>query len=450
MKKIAALFLCISCFLSLAGCAGQADTTDGALAAPEYPEMAPQPNMEEFISVTGDLDYDKWSEAEAAYLKTLDQQRRYAADCVGLEDYFTATAGELMTKYSNENLVYSPVNLYLALGMLAEITEGDSRQQILTLLGEENIDAVRTKCHALWNACYRDTGSVTSLPASSIWLQNGYPYQEKVLKTLAEDYYASSFSGEMGAVEYTRELQNWLDENTHGLLSDACKGIELSCDTRIALATTLYFCARWSSEFNGNATESGTFHLPGGDSATMDCDFMHQSSVNHYYWGEKFSAVKQDFMTGGGMWFILPDEGTSASELAADRETMDFILSGGEWEQSKYLTVNFSVPKFDVSSTLDLSDAMKQLGITDVFDLTVSNFTPLTNEPLYLSKATHSARVKIDEEGCEAAAFTVMLACGGAMPPSDEVNFVLDRPFLFVITGDSGLPLFIGVVNRPV
>jgi len=29
------------------------------------------------------------------------------------------------------------------------------------------------------------------------------------------------------------------------------------------------------------------------------------------------------------------------------------------------------------------------------------------------------------------------------------VDFVLDRPFLFCITGDSGLPLFVGIVNCP-
>jgi len=38
------------------------------------------------------------------------------------------------------------------------------------------------------------------------------------------------------------------------------------------------------------------------------------------------------------------------------------------------------------------------------------------------------------------------------MPREDEIDFVLDRPFLFAITNswrDSGLPLFVGVVNQP-
>ena len=70
-------------------------------------------------------------------------------------------------------------------------------------------------------------------------------------------------------------------------------------------------------------------------------------------------------------------------------------------------------------------------------------------DEIFLSQAKHAARVSIDEEGCTAAAYTVMAACGAAAPPEEEIDFVLDRPFLFVITGPSGTPLFTGIVNRP-
>ena len=65
------------------------------------------------------------------------------------------------------------------------------------------------------------------------------------------------------------------------------------------------------------------------------------------------------------------------------------------------------------------------------------------------SQAKHAARISADEDGCIATAFTAMAMAGGAMPPSDEVDFTLDRPFLFVITGADGNLLFAGVVERP-
>jgi len=181
---------------------------------------------------------------------------------------------------------------------------------------------------------------------------------------------------------------------------------------------------------------------------------MHQRSEQTYYWGGRFAAVSQSFKQGGAMWFLLPDEGVTPEELLADGETAQFLFSTEkyDWEQQKFLYVNKAIPKFDVSSQIDLREGLKALGVTHIFDPAVSDFTPMTTAvagPITLSQADHAARVVIDEEGCTATAFTVLAGAGAAAPPDEEVDFVLDRPFLFCITGDSGLPLFIGVVNCP-
>lgn len=151
------------------------------------------------------------------------------------------------------------------------------------------------------------------------------------------------------------------------------------------------------------------------------------------------------------MWFLLPDDGVAMDDLLADEQTMEFLNSNGNRENSKHLIVNMSVPKFDVVSDLDLRDGLNALGITGVFDATVADFSPMTSKvaEIFLSKADHAARVAIDEEGVTAAAYTVMMMAGAAAPPEEEMDFVLDRPFLFAITGADGLPLFVGVVNRP-
>ena len=78
-----------------------------------------------------------------------------------------------------------------------------------------------------------------------------------------------------------------------------------------------------------------------------------------------------------------------------------------------------------------------------------ADFSPLTSqEGLCLTQAQHGVRVKADEEGVAAAAYTIMTN-GAGMPPEEEVEFVLNRPFLFVITSNDGLPLFVGAVYRP-
>ena len=168
----------------------------------------------------------------------------------------------------------------------------------------------------------------------------------------------------------------------------------------------------------------------------------------NYYWGETFSAVNLGLKNGCGMWFILPDEGKTVNDVLNDGAYMDMVVSNN-YENSKYMKVNLSVPKFDVASTMDLSDGLKNMGATDIFTETVADFSKITSDlPVYLTGANQSVRVQIDEEGVKAAAYIEFPGAGSAAPPDEIIDFVLDRPFLFVITSNK-IPLFAGCVNQP-
>ena len=106
------------------------------------------------------------------------------------------------------------------------------------------------------------------------------------------------------------------------------------------------------------------------------------------------------------------------------------------------------MPKFDVKSSTELNEVLQALGVTEAFDMTKADFTPLTANGAFLSSSMQAARVKIDEEGVEAAAYTELVCADSAMmevPPTVEMD--LDRPFLFVIFDYNDIPLFVGTVN---
>ena len=415
-----------------------------------YPSMPPYPNEMDYADLsTGEFDSDGFSAAYDTWWESVRGQRQPKGYADGLTPFFTASIQQFLAGEPGENRACSPLNVYMALGMLAELTDGESRQQILDLLGADSMEALRTQAQAVWNAQYRNDGATTTILASSLWLNQDISFVPETLEALADIYYASSYQGEMGSEGFNQALRDWLNQQTGGLLADQMGTLSLEPETVLALATTLYYQAKWSSEFSQSKTAPQTFHAVAGD---MTCDFMHSTSNGTYYWGERFCAVGRTLENGGGtMWFLLPDEGVTVEELLADPQAMAFLLSNGDWENRRDLMVNLSLPKFDISSQADLAEGLQALGVTDVFDPAVSDFSPMTAdmEGIYLSQVKHGVRVAVDEEGVTAAAYTVMAMSGSAAPPEDEVNVVLDRPFLFALTSPDGLPLFTGVVHRP-
>lgn len=381
--------------------------------------------------------------AEAAY----DEYERLPDGISAPDECFEALTAQFLSGAGDENAVVSPVNIYMALAMLAELTDGNSRSQLLELIGTDSVEALREQAGAIWRACSRNEDEIQSVLASSVWLRDDIGYVQSTMDTLADTYYASSYHGEMGTADMNEAIQGWLNEQTRGLLEEQAASIETNPLTVLLLATTIYYSAQWTSEFREELNYTDVFHAPSGD---VDTEYMYAGQFMDYFCGEGWGAVRLSLRGGNSMWFILPDEGVSVDTLLENEEVMR-LMSTGEAGESEYARVYFSVPKFDIASQLDLIDGLKALGVTDVFDPTVSDFTPMTTDTdeIYVSEVTHAARVKIDEEGVEAAAFTVIVGDAAAAEPEDEIYFTLDRPFLFAISSRDDLPLFAGVVNQP-
>ena len=411
-----------------------------AIGKAVYPEMAQYPGNERLPGFDGR--YDAWRADVMA-------RRSYHGASSALKPFLQTTAAALLSQTEGENVVYSPLNIYMALAMLAELTDGESRAQILELVGAADIETLRTQANAVWRANYSDDGAVTSILASSLWLSENVAFRRDTMQLLADNYFASSYSGEMGSASMNAAIQKWLNDQTGGLLKDYISDVETVPEALMVLATTMYFRAKWTDAFLPRETEKRVFH---GALRDVNTDFMRSTDLyGTYYWGEKFSASKKALEGSGAMWFMLPDEGVSVDELLKNEEALAFLTSNGKWENQKTLIVHLSVPKFDVSSKIDLTETLQTLGVTDCFSFERADFSPMLEDavPVALSAAEHGARVAIDEEGVTAAAYTVMQMCGSAMPPNDEIAFTLDRPFLFAVTGEDGSVLFIGVVNQP-
>ena len=486
MKKYLALLLSM---LLLVGCAriepeqggtkpepGQPDDVSAkllsqyALAEVKLPELPAEPSEEELWTAYEKLDYDKMGEeayhkAQEELWDDFDARSRAYSDAVkalrgegvdktmtpALLGYSTKTVSKLLGGEEAANVVYSPANLYLALSMLTETVDGETRAQLLDLLGAEDEETVRTTANAIWRSLYTDSANSKTLLANSLWLSEGQVYKTETVERLANDYYASVFSAPMGTGDTNKAVQAWLNTNTGGLLADAAKNIETKPETVMLLLSTLYFKDQWRDEFYASDTREDTFTA--ADGTAQRVDFMHKTEDRaSYVRSEGYTVAQLSFRGGERMIFLLPDEGTALTPLLRGEAALtDLFTDVYDNDRAQTAKLVWSVPKFDVSSDLELTKAMESIGVTDVFDPDRADFSPLADfdEPAAVTQVQHAARVKIDEEGCEAAAFTAIMAEATSAMPEDlpVVEMNLNRPFAFAITGADGLPLFVGAVN---
>lgn len=447
MKRIIALITALA-LLCLTGCAAE----DYAVARAEYPKLTDyteQYNTVAKYEQSGmvsaaqmDKAYNDLYEAMSEYN---DRLRSLQAEAEGklpaLTDFTAQTAAALFDGRDN-NTVYSPVNLYLALAMLSEATDGDTRREVTDLMGTTD---TRTAANALWKMLYKN-GRGKTVAANSMWTGEVFPVKQSLADTLAKDYYADTFTVPMGTSDADKAMQSWINDHTGDLLRDAAEGIETSPLTVLTLISTLYFEQMWSDKFSESATAPDTFTT--ADGTELTADFMHASGSGAWYRGDGYVMAARSFQDDGRMLFILPDEGILPEQLLTDSDTLTEILTAGH---DQYSRIEWSVPVFDVSSDLELSEQLQALGIQRAFDANASDFSPTTEATsVELSLVQHAARVTIDENGCTAAAFTVMMMnAGAAMPPNEVLEMDLNRPFAFIIFNDADLPLFMGAVYSP-
>ena len=389
--------------------------------------------------VKSDEGRDWWS----AYRKTASETADLQS---GMVTYNAALMSRLLVS-EEENTICSPLSTYIAFAMLAEVTEGNTRRQILDALGAADLETLRGNVTALWKSNYADTPALKSLLANSIWLNSGVAYNADTLNRLAEAYYASSFSGVPGSREMNKALQTWTDTSTGGFLREYTKEMSLEPGTVLDILSTVYFKAMWLKDFREANTAPGPFHGTAGDTTA---EMMHKTDVQEVYRTERFTAVGLSLNYSGSLYFLLPNAGTDVSALAADPDIYRMARSGEADENRSFITVILTVPKFRVLGKTDLLEAVRALGMTDVLNPALADFSPLTTDrtELYLSKAEHAAMLEIDEHGVTGTAYTALAVAEARARSDEELDFAVDRPFMFILTARDGSILFAGIVRN--
>ena len=115
---------------------------------------------------------------------------------------------------------------------------------------------------------------------------------------------------------------------------------------------------------------------------------------------------------------------------------------------------NSHLPKFKFEYEKKLAEPLKQMGLTDAFDVQKADFTELgtyQNRNISVNEVLHKAFIEVDEAGAKAGAATaVEMIARMSMPVGEPVELWFDQPFVCAIVDtETTLPLFIGTVQNP-
>ena len=153
MKRMRAILCGVLAALMLAGCGGvervacqserpspDMNLTQYTVVEAAYPVFPKEPVYGDYIDDNGEGDWDAYFAAQEAYREELRQMGKGEnVDDGAVLDFAGRTAAEIFA--GQENTVYSPISLYVALGMLTELTDGETKRQVMALLDAANTGA---------------------------------------------------------------------------------------------------------------------------------------------------------------------------------------------------------------------------------------------------------------------------------------------------------------------
>lgn len=354
-----------------------------------------------------------------------------------------------LLQQGGKSFVFSPLSLQYALGMTANGASGKTLDQIVAALGFGNdIGKLNALCNKLLNELPALDKDVKLQLADAILVNDKYPLLPSFKEKVESTYYAAvenmSFS-DPDAV--AARINDWASRNTNGLIDKMLEASQIHPNALAFLMNALYFKAPWVSEgaqplFDSEFTRNEGFR-PGVGCDAIEVPMMHTSRWWQYADMGDFQALRIPYASGKFAMYILLPQGV-ISGLADNFPTLDWkgILS-----QMKTREIILSLPKFETSSSFNLNDALKALGVKNAFT-DDAQFDLMFQDPevqAFIDKVIQKARITVAEWGTEAAAVTVVAMAGNAMPADPPVYFTCDHPFAYLIAEEtSGAILFAG------
>jgi len=353
---------------------------------------------------------------------------------------------QILEERPNDNFCVSPLDVQLGLSLLLNGLQAQGYQEVADALGygELTLAEVNAFQRAVWEQVHAESDAYEVRQAIALYTVAPYRWTAAV-KQQAQDWYPAAFY-ELESASLPQQIgqvQSWLQEQTKNrvALSPELWQQIAAYPTLAGIVSALFLKADWEQPLG--VAPPIEFRTADGRKRLVDA-MAHRYERLPYLEERDFEAIALPYRGGQLRFYLfLPREGVSLRQWARQ-------LDAARWrawrERFKEREVELHMPKFEVSSELDLRDALQQMGIQQVFrDGGLRGVIEGAEKGGYIGLWTQQATLRVDARGTEAAAGTAITAF---VQDYGTVQIRVDRPFLFAIVHEpTGLILFTGVVH---
>ena len=365
-----------------------------------------------------------------------------------------------LSEHTDGNYMASPLSFRYALGLLLAGAEGETKAELLKALGisseeewirycldfngfveffasglEQDIAAHKEQVKNGWISEEEPEPFRALRVANSVWKAERIEeeFKEAYRESIGKNYAAEfrSFTSENAV----RKINEWADAKTEHMIPKLLPENYPTEDLAVVLMNALYFKDSWSVSFPEHMTKKADFHTRDGSTVTKD--FMSVTDHFSYYKDEDTSLVILPMDGGINMAFVLGSAAGLADKISK---------ASGE-------NVLVTIPKIDLETEFsggEFVDFLKDSGALLAFDPEKADFSAMIDHRIFVSDIIQKTRIKLDEDGVEAAAATaVMMEDEAVMEPTSPKVFTADRPFSFYIyttCNDTPAVLFAGEI----
>ena len=336
MKKIIFLVLAVCMLLSLAaGCTGKTAN----LASVQYPKSI------------GYEDHDA--------LRELREQNAVDESTINGITQFSAETAATILSGEEGNACYSPISLYMALAMLSTGAKGETQDELLTLLREDDVDNLSEQMGKLFRLTYVDNEMAKLYMTNSLWMNGEMEFNKEFVSNAESNFYAASNALDFNDQKSGEVISKWISDNTNELLKPEIKVDPMKL---IYIVNTIYLKDEWQDNFQEDATKEDVFTTADGEE--VSADFMNRKFSCARLIGEGYKGASLYLKNTGKMTFILPDEGVDAKSLIESPEALAAMMNN---QNGKYGDVLMSLPKFNFNTEFDLKKSLESLGLEGMF-----------------------------------------------------------------------------------